>query len=532
MDKIKNLPVFRMLAFAVALALILGICSVFLRVTASADTVTNGIALDLSVHQIGALGKYPVIGLPSSGLIADYIATADSNSTNSIVDYFVPFTVYNGVVYYSDILASISYRHSYFDNLPTCTINLGGQIVLTTIYDSIKAGSDTPTKSTDYRYLEISSVRNVVTAHYTTYPNDFYKCTYAFKSSKGDILSDTNVSSIMYARVLTSPYNATVDTNSSSYIKDTDSFHETPVKPTGGSENGRFICFGNYKEYTYDEHLADISSGSVYQRNDYLASEQTKYTAFMFDDTSCFNWADARVTSGHIVMYPSTSIAFNYYNASDSVGAVKLRVSKTQMFPSLRQSDNPFDVSHYFVMKPANKHFSRYVIISDGSLRSVPAKSTATFRLNMQGYCNMDWNSYYLCEIVDVQSDTVISSAMFVYTGKNSGKIDGSNIKNGSFISVDYEYEDGNNVDDGSLTPDDDGTLPNLPNGIKDDTYNPSGNYNLSNLDISDIFSSLNQATASVGAFFQATLNIIPITIMTLILGSLALLIVLRILGR
>lgn len=153
--------------------------------------------------------------------------------------------------------------------------------------------------------------------------------------------------------------------------------------------------------------------------------------------------------------------------------------------------------------------------------------------------CDMNFNSYYLLEIVDVQSDTVVSSAMFVYTGKDSGKIDlggpfgnGSNHKNDNFISVDYEYKEGNNVDDGILTPDQDGTLPNLPNGIKDETYIPSGNYNLSNLDISDIFSSLNQATASVGAFFQATLNIIPITIMTLILGSLALLIVLRILGR
>lgn len=532
MKKIKNLPVFRMLAFVVALAILFGVFSVVLSYSASADIAANGNALDLSVHQIGALGKYPVIGLPSSGLLADYIATSDSNSTNSIVDYFVPFTVYNGVVYYSDILASISYRRSYFDNLPTCTINLGGQIVLSTIYDSIKAGSDTPTKSTDYRYLEISAVRNVVTAHYTTYPNDFYKCTYAFKSSKGDILSDTNVSSIMYARVLTSPYNATVDTNSSSYIKDTDSFHETPVKPTGGSENGRFICFGNYKEYTYDDHLADISSGSVYQRIDYLASEQSKFTAFMYDDISCFNWADSRVKQGYINMYSSTSIAFNYYNSADSVGAVKLRVSKTQMFPSMRESDNPFDVSHYFVMKPANKHFSRYVIIEDGSLRSVPAKSTSTFRVNMQGYCNMDWNSYYLLEIVDVQTDTVISSTMFVYTGKNSGKIDGSNIKNGSFVSVDYQYEDGNKVNNGSLTPDSDGTLPNLPNGIKDETYNPTPNYNLSNLDVSDIFSTLNQATASVGAFFQATLNIIPVAIMTLILGSLALLIVLRVLGR
>ena len=171
MDKIKNLSVFRVLAFAVALALILGICSVFLRVTASADTVTNGNALDLSAHQIGSLGKYPVIGLPTSQLLSDYIATSDPNSTNRIVDYFVPFTVYNGVVYYSDILASISYRHSYFDKLPTCTINLGGQIVLTTIYDSIKAGSDTPTKSTDYRYLEISAVRNVVTCLLYTSPS-------------------------------------------------------------------------------------------------------------------------------------------------------------------------------------------------------------------------------------------------------------------------------------------------------------------------------------------------------------------------
>lgn len=532
MEKIKNLPLLRLVAFAVAIAIIFGLSSVMLSFTVSADSVATVNAFDLSSHQIGTLGKYPVIGLPNQQLLADYISTSDSNSSHSINDYFVPFTVYNGVVYYSDSLVYIGYHSLFFDNLPNCSLNLGGQAVLSVIYDSIKPGSDSPTKVTDYRYLDITTTGNVLTCHFSTYPNDFYKVVYDFKSSKGDVLSSSNVSSIMFARVKTSPSNVTVDTKSSSYINSSDIYKVFTPPPTGGSENGRFICFGNYKEYTYDVHLADISAGAVYQRNDYLSSEQSKYTAFMFDDTSCFNWADSRVKEGYINMYSSTSIAFNYYNASDSVGAVKLRVSKTQMFPSLRQSDNPFDVTHYFVMKPANKHFSRYVIISDGSLRSVPAKSTATFRLNMQGYCNMDWNSYYLCEIVDVQSDTVISSAMFVYTGKNSGKIDGSNIKNGTFISVDYEYEDGNNVEDGSLTPDDDGTLPNLPNGIKDDTYNPSGNYNLSNLDISDIFSSLNQATASVGAFFQATLNIIPITIMTLILGSLALLIVLRILGR
>lgn len=527
MEKIKNLPVFRMLAFAVALALILGICSVFLRVTASADDVTSD---NIPSSITGTFGNYSSVKFTAANQIFDPSTVFTEFDNKSYFGVFV-YEKDGKLVVYDDLSSYRSNGHMYLDfahGLLSSPKNVLFYVLKT---DRFKDSSSeqalyfndyvmlSQVKSEfNYSDLESNLPLNVFPSRFVTF--DGFTDLYLIYTTATGILSESDCKSKIA--------DMTADVNKMSISQ----WKETPVKPTGGSENGRFICFGNYKEYTYDEHLADISSGSVYQRNDYLASEQTKYTAFMFDDTSCFNWADARVTSGHIVMYPSTSIAFNYYNTSDSVGAVKLRVSKTQMFPSLRQSDNPFDVSHYFVMKPANKHFSRYVIISDGSLRSVPAKSTATFRLNMQGYCNMDWNSYYLCEIVDVQSDTVISSAMFVYTGKNSGKIDGSNIKNGSFISVDYEYEDGNNVDDGSLTPDDDGTLPNLPNGIKDDTYNPSGNYNLSNLDISDIFSSLNQATASVGAFFQATLNIIPITIMTLILGSLALLIVLRILGR
>lgn len=513
MEKIKNLPVFRLLAFAVALAIILGLSSVMLSFIASAENVSSDRVTLEDGTQVPTINGFSIIG---------------SKAVTNIMVSYIRKTYGDGLIFL--IAQDKTTKDIYYSRYPQAYLHDKEYL-----YCYFPGGYDctAPFATSDSSVYDYFYIDDTYTAHHEGFGRS-YKPSF-YNASVEAVSPDLANLNYYWCYTNSIPRNQNNAISLSTIIgKSDDSGFKEGIKapPGGGCENGRFICFGDYKEYTYDEHLADISVGAVYQRNDYLSSEQTNYTAFMFDDTSCFSWADERVKSGHIVMYSSTSIAFNFYNSSDSVGAVKLRVSKTQMFPSLRESDNPFDVTHYFVMKPANKHFSRYVIISEGSLRSVPANSTATFRVNMQGYCNMDWNSYYLCEIVDVQSDTVLSSAMFVYTGKNSGKIDGSNIKDGSFISVDYEYQDGNNVNDGSLIPDEDGTLPNLPNGIKDETYIPSGNYNLSNLDISDIFSSLNQATASVGAFFQATLNIIPITIMTLILGSLALLIVLRILGR
>lgn len=521
MEKIKNLPVMRFVAFAVALAIILGLSSVMLLFTASAETA------DDVVSQLGTLGNYDCIKFKAGQKIDFKTLYEQRNRYNS--NY-----VYGSVFGYKDG-KFVKFTNNNFSIRPQSnsdyfTVYFCG----TQMYGSWVYGDNAVFDSVYFQYGVYNNYYCSMCVGVKGTEPSVNGCSKLAASSQSfyDSVGDT-----LYL-VYTSS-NSIWDTSQENDFRNdiinnltADNYKDFTPPPIGGNENGRFICFGNYKEYPYDIHLTDISSGAVYQRNDYLASEQSKFTAFMYDDISCFNWADSRVNEGYINMYSSTSIAFNFYNSADSVGAVKLRVSKTQMFPSMRESDNPFDVSHYFVMKPANKHFSRYVIIEDGSLRSVPAKSTATFRINMQGYCNMDWNSYYLLEIVDVQTNTVISSTMFVYTGKNSGKIDGSNIKNGSFISVDYQYKDGNEVINGSLTPDSDGTLPNLPDGIKDETYNPTPNYNLSNLDISDIFSSLNQATASIGAFFQATLNIIPISIMTLILGSMALLIVLRVLGR
>lgn len=514
--------VMRIVAFAVAIAIVLGLASVMFQVTASAESA------DDLVSQLGTLGNYDCIKFDVSQSVSVSTLLEQHSKFKSSYTYGALFGYKDGKF--------ISFANNSFSVVPSAdgsTLNV--TFCGVTMYDTWLTGDKPVYDTAVFKFVDYTNkfcATCVATKNGTSTNKGYAALAYTsyadFVNACGDTLylvyTGTNT---VWDTVTANEFRSDIVNN----LTDSNYKDFTP-KPTGGSDNGRFICFGNYKEYSYDEHLADISTGAVYQRNDYLSSEQTYYTAFMFDDNSCFNWADDRVSSGHIKMYSSTSIAFNYYNASDSVGAVKLRVSKTQMFPMMRESDNAFDITHYLVQHPANKHFSRYVIISEGSLRSVPANSTATFRVNMQGYCNMDWNSYYLCEIVDVQTETVISSAMFVYTGKNSGKFDGSNIKNGNYISVDYEYTDGNNVNDGDLIPDDDGTLPNLPNGVKDETYNPSGNYDLSNLDISDISKSLESSVNSVRVFFNSCWALYPAQIWTIILLGLTLIIILRILGR
>lgn len=523
MEKIKNLPVFRMLAFAVALALILGICSVFLRVTASADTVTNGNALDLSVHQIGSLGKYPVIGLPSSGLLADYIATSDSNSTNSIVDYFVPFTVYNGVVYYSDILVSIFYRRSYFDNLPTCTINLGGQIVLSTIYDSIKAGSDTPTKSTDYRYLEISAVRNVVTAHYTTYPNDFYKCTYAFKSSKGDILSDTNVSSIMYARVLTSSYNATVDTNSSSYIKDTDSFADMDSL---SSPKGKFVTCASFTN--------DDGSFPLWCKSFVAEGQQYPlFTYFIKDNGNKHKYS-------LVLSYNNNDVAGAlctalYDNLTNDMWRTSLKIPSlsyvsTHIFPMHNAGDMMVKAAiKYFESGWKNATFSQSFNLSgsDMDFSNSVDSGNKVYTLCLSDYSAIVAGQIYKVEIWDNTISEILDTTYFVSRDSFGKSNSGTGVKI-------YDYKD----DGDRMEQDIINNTPSVTPGTGSD-FKTTGdiewsqfNDDLTNVDITSIFSSLHSAINSVGVFFQACWAIIPSSIFAILLSGLSLIIVLRVLGR
>lgn len=520
MEKVKNLSALQIVAFAVAIAIMLGLSSFMVSFEASAESVS-----DIPSSITGTFGNYNAVKFTATTQIFDPSTIFTEFDTKSYIGVF--FYEKNGkLTVYDDLFSYVSNGSMFFEFANSRFNSLDDTMFYILKTDRFKDSSSeqavyfnnyvmlSADKSKfNYSDLEANIPLNVFPNRTVTF--DSFSDLYLIFTTTSGILSKSE------CKKQISDMTADLDKMSVSQWQEI---------PEGGNENGRFICFGNYEEYTYDEHLADISTRAIYQRNDYNSEVAFKYTAFMFDDDTYSNWVNIRTSSSQLVSYSSTSIAFSYYNDLENISSVKLRISMTLLRPTMRESDNPFDIGHYFVTHHANQHYSRYVLINGGSLSAIPAKSTGTFKINLQGYCNMNFNSYYLLELVDGKTSDVLSSVMFLYTGKDTFKIDGSNNKNGEYISVDYEYEKGNSVIDKNITPDVDGVLPDLINGSKDETFVPIAD--LSNIDITDIFSSLNQATASVGAFFQATLNIIPISFMTLILGSLALLIVLRILGR
>ena len=97
-----------------------------------------------------------------------------------------------------------------------------------------------------------------------------------------------------------------------------------------------------------------------------------------------------------------------------------------------------------------------------------------------------------------------------------------------------YDYGD----DSDKMLDDIINNTPSVTPGI-DNKFSTTGdiidmqdNDYLSGLKIDNIFSVLGQSAKSVGAFFQACLNIVPSAILSILLSTLSLLIVLRVLGR
>ena len=513
-----------MLAFAVALALILGICSVFLRVTASADTVTNGNALDLSVHQIGALGKYPVIGLPTSQLLADYIATSDPNSTKSIVDYFVPFTIYNGVTYYSSSLVYITYHQSYFSNLPVCNVNLGGQIV-GFLCDSVKTGSDTPTNPTDYRYVNFSSSGNVVSKKFTTYPNDVWKVTYDFKSSNGVVLSSSNVSSIMYARVKTSPSNVTVDTNSSSYINASDSFSDMESLNLPKAEFITCASFKRedgslplwFKDFTADGlqypmfsyYISDNGNKHRYQMRLSYSSSQADVVNTIFGIVNENNLSEQEKTLRELGQFLKGNLPIGNSNYT------KFMALKPYM--------------ELILKKPEYISFDEAFTLNSNQMNfdSSETSGNKVYTICLSDYSDIIANYIYRAQIVDMQTSQILDTTYFC-SNKTYHKGD-----SGTGAKI-YDYGDNYSgmIDDiKNNTP---SVTPGIDNKFSTtgDIINMQDNDYLSGLKIDNIFSVLGQSAKSIGAFFQACLNIVPSAILSILLSTLSLLIVLRVLGR
>ena len=520
MEKIKNLSVFRILAFAVSLALILGICSVFLRFTASAETVTNINALDLTSHQIGSLGEYPVISLPTTSLLSDYLSTSSSESNDEISDYFVPFTVYNGVVYYDNSLVSITYHCSYSDGMPVIRIYLCGQIN-SQIFDSAKQGGNHPN---DYKRYSYSSSGNVVTEKNTYYINSPHKVTYEFRSPKGDILSANNVSNIMYARVTTQPYGASVS-DASSYIHNSDSFSDMDSLNLPKAEFITCASFKRedgglplwFKDFTADGlqypmftyYISDNGNKHRYQLRLSYSSAQSEYVNTVFGIVNENKLSEQEKTLRDLASFLQGHLDISNTNYS------RFMAMKPYMETILKKPETiSFDES--FSLNSNQMDFETSEV-----------SGNKVYTICLSDYTDIIANYVYRAQIVDMQTSQILDTTYFC-SNKTYNKGD-----SGTGVKI-YDYGD----DYTGMIDDIKNNTPSVTPSI-DNKFNTNGdiinmedsNY-LSNLKIDNIFSVLGQSAKSIGAFFQACFNIVPPAILSILLSTLSLLIVLRVLGR
>ena len=526
MEKIKNLPAMRLVAFAVAVAIILGLSSAMLSFTASAENVDNVNALDLSAHQLGTLGAYPVIGIPTSGLLADYISTSDESGSMSMRDYFLPFVVFNGDIYYYNRLVYIGYHRSYFDKFPNCALAFYGQCNFSPIYDSLKSGNTSPSKKYDYRYFSFSESGNTLTVTNSEYPSNTWAVTYEFKSASGVTLSSSNVNRILFARVKTClSTDDTVDVSDiSSYINSSDTYKDTG---TGSEPSAKFVTCASYTNDDGSFPLwckSFVAEGQQYPLFTYFIKDngnKHKYSLVLsynnndlagalctalYDSITSDQWRNG-------VKAPSAQwFVANVMGTMHNAGDMVKKAAVTYFETGWRSAT----YSQSFNLNGSDMDFTNCA--DDGN---------KVFTLCLSDYSAIVKGQIYKVEIWDNTASQILDTTYFVSRDAFGKSNSGTGVKI-------YDYKDnGDQMEQDIIN-----NTPSVPS-TKGDDFTTTGdiewsqfNDDLANVDISSIFSSLHSAINSVGVFFQACWAIIPSSIFAILLSGLSLIIVLRILGR
>lgn len=509
MDKIKNLPVFRLLAFAVALAIILGLSSVILSFTASAEDVV------LSDLPVGTIGNYKALRVPISSDV-HYVPlsqiTAQSGNSSNVAIVGKCNSGYKVFCIFSIVADSNN-----------CTLN-GNHF----LNDGLFRGSSS---NFDNFALQIWSSQS------NGYRNLFYQLSYKLDGADNYSVYVGWNGSLSDKFTFTDYYFifGSYSNDSSEFVNDIENnissdtdFKDYTPPPTGGSDNGRFTCFGNYTDYSYDEHLSDLISESIeYTKSVSYGNYGRGKCYFIKNPNDKDSFIFNRPESKQLVRYNSTDISFTFYNATDDLGACSIRLSATMPRFMERESDSPLDPIKFLSQHAMSYyHFNRIAVISSDSFKAIPAKSTVTATLDLTGFTSIAHSGYYLIELVNSISGDVVSSVMFDYEN------DGQSFKQSNdHIDVKYKYDNGNITPDVDLHPDDTGHINGIPDGGLDSSNNKY-TFNYQNPNITDIFGTLDDSINSISDFFQMCFSLLPLAISTIIIGGFALLVLLRVLGR
>lgn len=528
--------VMRIVAFAVALAVVLGLSSVMFQFTASAETA------DDVVSQLGTLGNYGCFKYTAGQHVSFEFLRDIYQTSNAPYVVGVVFGYKDGKfvsISKTDTRILLGARSSSDSSLVMsfCSVNLyeadypdkyDTMYQYFTVYNSGSMYGTTSFKSKNG--VKDSSGFKTLADTYSDYVNKFGTTCYAVYTTSSTKWTDSQFVTFQ---------NEIVSNLTDSDYKDID---------TGSNPSAEFLSFkGTDSSGLY---LVDwIQAGQQYPIVDFRIDDNGNYHKYALRISGNSNYAEvlkgiwdrqemkeaASAASNAIGLWLllktagslGTKAVVSIAGASTPIGALFLNVPKK-------------DVTGYVMLAAQNKLVQEYDTLSYDDIRTLTSDNmnfsedsstvSKAVSLCLSDYVSVVPNTLYKLEIIDVTESKLLDVAYFSsqrgYQKSDSGY--GTNITdydNSADLDSDIEnnngYTGGSSSNGGKLDTDN-------PNDIIDTDYNNS----LANINISDIIVSLRTSIASVGVFFQSCWALFPPAIWSIILLGLSLIVVLRLLGR
>lgn len=533
MEKVKNLPVMRLAAFAVAVAIILGLSSAMLSFTVSADTA------DDLVSQLGTLGNYDCIKF-KAGQKIDFMTLY--NRVQALSSTYV-----NGAIFgYKDGKFTSFTNNSFLVRPSTDGAYYDFVFCSNVIYGAWLLGD--------------KSVYDTAYAQFGLFQSNYCGMWVGVKDNEPTILGATKLAvspqdfydangEIMYL-VFTGSNNEWSSQDSKDFRNDiVNNLTDRDYKDidTGTSPTAEFLSFkgtGSSGLYLIDW----VTAGQQYPIVDFRIDDNGNYHKYALRISGNSNYAE--ILKG---IWDRQEIKEASSAALNGVGVLLLLKAAlslgTKAVVSIAGASTPIgalflnvptkDVAGYVMLAAQNKLVQEYDTLSYDNIRTLSSETmnfsegsttvSKAVSLCLSDYVSVVPNTLYKLEIIDVTESKLLDVAYFSsrlgYTQSDSGY--------GSVVS---DYDNKNDLDN-DIDNNNGYSNGNKNNGDKFASDNPydiikNNNEFYSQLDISNIFGSLQSSASSLGSFFQACMSIIPASILAVIIGGLSIVIILRILGR
>ncbi|MFR3531067.1 MAG: hypothetical protein ACLTT5_00100 [[Eubacterium] siraeum] len=544
----------RIVAFAVALAVVLGLASVMFHVTASAESTNKDIKTG-SFSVSGYFDGYPCLNLGTELSFYDFVKNYNTFGYGFCV---IPLVTKNNVTYFYKTNSSWN-CYAYID-VYTATGSGGGTIFYNgTNFFSSSLAEDNGESYKNYKTVikKANTGSGVVYNHYqydsiksqwvlswdTDYSMDFYD----YKSNTyADNVSPSDIKYVVVSN--TSRFLQSKNRNNNWSDLDTIFSANATFTEAGALPSAEFLSFkGTESSGLY---LVDwIKTGQQYPIVDFRIDDKGNYHKYALRISGNSNYAEIlkgiwdRQEMKEAVSAASNAVGvFLLLNAASSLGtkAVVSIAGASTPIGALFLNVPKKDVTGYVMLAAQNKLVQEYDTLSYDDIRTLSSDNmnfsegsstvSKAVSLCLSDYVSVVPNTLYKLEIIDVTESKLLDVAYFSsqrgYQKFDSGY--GTNITdydNSADLDSDIEnnngYTGGSSSNGGKLDTDN-------PNDIIDTDYNNS----LANINISDIIVSLRTSIASVGVFFQSCWALFPPAIWSIILLGLSLIVVLRLLGR